>query len=67
MENDALKTIQNDLLFSNKKVSLPTGQDRWKYYTTQNVDAVNGTDENLEDRLDKFFNQLQDEYYYMFC
>ena len=67
MENGALKTIQNDFLYSNKKVSLPTGRDRWKHYTTQtqNVDAVNRTDENLEDRLDKFFNQLQDEYYYM--
>ena len=27
MENDAFKTIQNDLLYSNKKVSLPTGRD----------------------------------------
>ena len=40
MENDALKTVQNDLLYANKKVSLPTGQDRLKHYTTQNVDAV---------------------------
>ena len=69
MENDTLKTIQNDLLYSNKKVSLPAGRDRRKHYMTQtqNVDAVNRTDENLEDRPDKFFNQLQDEYYYMFC
>ena len=40
MKNDALKTVQNDLLYANKKVSLPTGQDRLKHYTTQNVDAV---------------------------
>ena len=65
MENDALKTVQNDLLYSNKKVSLPTGRDRWKHYTTQNADGVNGKDENFDDRLDEFSDQLQDEYYYM--
>ena len=65
MEGDALKTIQNDLLHSNKKVSLPTGRARWKHYTTQNSDAANRTDDNLDDRLDKFSDQLQDEYYYM--
>ena len=27
MENDALKTVQKDLLYSNKKISLPTGRD----------------------------------------
>ena len=37
MENDALKTIQNNLLYSNKKVSLPTGRDWRKHYTTQTV------------------------------
>ena len=65
MENDALKTVQNDLLYSNKKVSLPTGRDQWKHYTTQNADGVNGKDENFDDRLDEFSDQLQDEYYYM--
>ena len=65
MENNALKTVQNDLLYSNKKVSLSTGRDRRKHYTTQNADLINRTDENLDDRLDKFSDQLQDEYYYM--
>ena len=54
MEDDALKTIQNDLLHSNKKVSLPTGRARRKHYTTQNADGANRTDDNLDDRLDKF-------------
>ena len=40
MDNDALKIVQNDLLYANKKVSLPTGQDRLKHYRTQNADAV---------------------------
>ena len=65
MEGDALKAIQNDLLYSNKRVSLPTGRAWRKHYTTQNDDAVNRTDESLDERLDKFSNQLQDEYYYM--
>ena len=39
MEGDALKTFQNDLLYSNKKVSLPTGESRRKHYTTQAADA----------------------------
>ena len=64
MENDALTTAQNDLLYSNKKVSLPACRDRRKHYTTQKADGVNRTDENLDDRLDKFSDQLQDEYHY---
>ena len=60
-----MKTIQNDLLYSNKKVSLRTCRARRKHYTTYNADAVNRTDENLDDRLGIFFDQLQDEYYYM--
>ena len=55
MEGDALKTIQNDLLYSNKKVSLPTGPTRRKHYTTQNADTANRTDDN---RLDKFSDQI---------
>ena len=65
MKGDALKTIQNDLLYSNKKVSLSTRRVRRKHYATQNADAVNRTDENLDDRLGINSDQLQDEYYYM--
>ena len=64
MEGDVLKTIQNDLLYSNKKVILPTGRARRKHYT-ENADAVNRTDENLDERLEKFSDELQNEYYYM--
>ena len=65
MEGDALKTFQNDLLYSNKKVSLPTVRAPQKHYTTQNTDTANRTDNNLDVRLDKFSDQIQDEYYYM--
>ena len=40
-----LKTTQNDLLYSN----MPTGRARQKHYTTQNADAANRTDDNLDD------------------
>ena len=65
MESDALKTFQKDLLYCKAKVNLPTGEDWRKHYTTQNADAAKKTDENLDDRLDKFSDQLQDEFYYM--
>ena len=65
MAGDRLKTFQNDLLYSNKKVSLSTGEDRRKHYTTQAADVAKRTDDYLDDRLDKFSDQLQDEYYYM--
>ena len=65
MEGDALKTFQNDLLHSNKKVSLPTGESRWKHYTTQAADVDKRTDDNLDNRLDKFSDQLRNEYYDM--
>ena len=65
MEGDASKTFQNDLLYSNKNAIPPADENRRKHYATQNVDATNRTDDNLDDRLDKFSDQLQDEYYYM--
>ena len=58
----ALKTFQNDLLYSNKKVNLPAGEDQRKHYPTQAADADKRTDDNLNDKLDKFSDQLQNEY-----
>ena len=60
-----LKTFQSDLLYSNKKVSLPAVEDRRKHYPTQAADADTRTDDNLNDKLDKFSDQLQNEYYDM--
>ena len=65
MENDVLKTFQNNLLYSNKKFSLPTGEDWCKHYTIQNANATKIAHGNLDDRLDKFSDQLQDEYNFM--
>ena len=65
MEGDALKTFQKDLLYSNKKVSLPTGEHQQNHYTIQAADADKRTGDKLDDRLEKFSDQLQNEYYYM--
>ena len=65
MESDALKAFQNDLLYSKEKASLSIGEDGQKHYTTQNASAAKRTDDNLDNILDKFSDQLHDEYCYM--
>ena len=47
MPKIALAVIENDLLYSRKKVKLPTGKDRRDEHTAAGEDAVGRTDENL--------------------
>ena len=61
---NALAVIQNDLLYSKKKVKLPDDDDRRDKHTPQNGDADDRTDDNLDDRIAKFRTQLQSIYYY---
>ena len=61
---NALAVIQNDLLYSRKKVKLPAGEDRRDQHTAQGEDADNRTDDNIDDRIQKFRTQLQNTYYY---
>ena len=61
MLKDALKTIQNDILFSKKKkkVVIPgNNADRYLHYTNA-ANAANRTDENLTNRIAKFQDQLK--------
>ena len=60
-EDDALKTYHHHLLYSKKKVKLPTGKDRRSHYTTNDAHAGKRTDDNLDDRI---ADQLQTEFYY---
>ena len=60
---NALAVIQNDLLYSKKKVKSPD-DDRRDKHTPQNGDADDRTDDNLDDRIAKFRTQLQSIYYY---
>ena len=63
-EDDTLKTYQHHLLQSKKKVKLPTSKDRRSHYTTNDAHAARRTDDNLDDRTDKFAGQIQTEFYY---
>ena len=61
---DALKVIQDDLLYSRKQVKLPDGEDRRKTHTPTNGDATERTDDNLDERIKNFNNQFKNTYYY---
>ena len=53
---DALEIIRYNLLYSKKKVKLLDGKDRRDERTVQNEDADDRTDNNIDDRTDKFQN-----------
>ena len=63
MPKNALAVIQNDLLYSRKKIKLPTGKDRHKARTTD-ANVSQRTDENLTKRIEKFHDQLENTYWY---
>ena len=60
----ALAVIQNDLLYSNKKVKLPNNEDGRDWHTATGENADDRTDDNLDDRITKFQNQLKNTYWY---
>ena len=61
---EALEVIENDLLYSRKKVKLPDGEARRKKHTAAGGDATERTDDNLDERIKKFNTQLKTTYYY---
>ena len=64
MPKNSLKLIENTLLYSKKKVKLPNGEDRRKNHTAAGGDAGERTDDNLDERIQKFSDQLQNTTYY---
>ena len=64
LPKNALEVIENDLLYSKKKVTLPDGENRRKKHTATGGDATERTDDNLTERIKKFNTQLQSTYYY---
>ena len=64
MPKNSLKLIENTLLYSKKKVKLPDGEDRRKNHTAAGGDADERTDDNLDERIQKFSNQLKNTTYY---
>ena len=61
---EALEVIENDLLYSRKKVKLPDGEARRKKHTAAGGDATERTDDNLDERIKKFNTQLKTTSYY---
>ena len=64
MSKKALKVIENDLLYSKRKVKLPDNEDRRDKRTAAGEDAANRTDDNIDERIQKFQNQLKNVYWY---
>ena len=64
MPKNALKVIENDLLYSREKVKLPNDKDRRDKRTATGEDADDRTDDNLNQRIRKFKNQLKNTYWY---
>ena len=65
MPKDESKLIENDLLYSKKKVVIyGNDNDRRANYTTTNGTAGNRPNENLTERIEKFQDQLKEEYVY---
>ena len=62
MSKDALKTMQNDLLYSKKKFVIPGNSDDRRMHYTNAANAANRTYENLTDRIAKLHDQLKSEY-----
>ena len=60
----ALKVIENDLLYPRKKVKLPAGEERRDEHTANAENANNRTDDNIDERIQKFQNQLKTDYFY---
>ena len=64
MPKNALAVIENDLLYSRKKVKLPTGKDRRDEHTATDEDDDDRTDDNINERIEKFHDQLENTYWY---
>ena len=64
MPKDSLAIIENDLLYLKKKVKLPADEDKRDTHTAAGEDADNRTDDNINERIQKFQNQLKNTYWY---
>ena len=61
LPKNALKMIEKDLLYSKKTVIIPGNEDRRSH---NNDNEAFRTDDNLEDRKDKFAAQIDSKYVY---
>ena len=61
LPKNSLKMIKKDLLYNKKLIIIPGNEDRRSH---TNIDITMRTDDNLEDREDKFENQVDSKYIY---
>ena len=54
MPKDSLAIIENNLLYSKKKVKLPAGEDKCDTHTAAGEDANNRTDDNIDEEFKNF-------------
>ena len=52
------------MLYSQKKVKLPADKDRRDQHTANDGGADDRTDDNIDERIQKFHDQLEDTYWY---
>ena len=65
MPKDTLKTIENDMFYSKKKVeNYGRDNDVRAHYTTANATAPKRTAENLTKKIEQFHGHLEIEYIY---
>ena len=64
ISKDALKTIQNDLLYSKKKVFIPVNNTNRRAHYATTASVANRTDKNLTYGITNFQDQLKSEYVY---
>ena len=59
-----LEVIRYDLMYSRKKVKLPNNEDRQDEHRAPGENADNRTNDNMDDRIEKFQNQIKNTKYY---
>ena len=61
---EVLEVIRYDLMYSKKKLKLPDDEDQRGEHTAAGEDADNRTDDNIDDRIEKFQDQIKNTKYY---
>ena len=61
---EVLEVIRYDLMYSKKKLKLLDDEDQRDEHTAAGEDADNRTDDNIDDRIEKFQDQIKNTKYY---
>ena len=64
LPKEALEVIRYNLMYSKKKVKLPENEDRRDEHTAAGGDVDNRTDDNIDNRIEEFQDQIKTIKYY---